>query len=42
MTPKVKILEIRQHMEQKPDAYNPDISFKKQHQKIHRNGIVGM
>lgn len=42
MTPKIKILKIRQHVKQKPDAYNPDISFKKEHQKIHRNRIIRM
>jgi hypothetical protein len=42
MTPQIKILKIRQHMKQKPDAYNSDISFKKEHQKIHRNRIIRM
>ncbi len=42
MTPKMKILKIRQHMKQKSDANNSDISFKKEQQKIHRNGIIRM
>lgn len=40
MIPKVKILEIRQHVKQKTNADNSYISFKKQHQKIHRNGKI--
>ena len=42
MRPEVKILIICEHMKQKPDSYKPDISFKEQQQKIHRNGIVRM
>jgi hypothetical protein len=42
MAPEVKILKIRQHMKQKSDADNSDISFKEQHQKIHRNGVIRM
>lgn len=42
MNPQVKIQKIRQHMEQKTNSCNSDISFKKQQQKIHRNGIIGM
>lgn len=42
MTPQGKVLKIRQHMEQEPNANNPDISFKKKHQEIHCNGIIGM
>lgn len=42
MTPAMKILKIGQHMEQKSDTNDSYISFKKQHQKIHRNRIIGM
>ena len=42
MMPEVEVLKIRQHMKQKSDANNPDISFKKKHQKIHRNSIIRM
>ncbi len=42
MIPEIKILKIRQHMKQQSNGYNPDISFKKKHQKIHRNGVVRM
>ncbi len=42
MVPEVKILEVRQHVKQKPDADNSDISFKKEHQKIHRNSKIRM
>lgn len=42
MTPKTKILIIRQHMEKKSDGNNSDISLKKEHQKIHRNCIIRM
>jgi hypothetical protein len=42
MRPEVKVLIICEHMKQKPDSYNSDISFKEQQQKIHRNSIIGM
>jgi len=42
MTPEMKILIICQHMKQQSDADNPDISFEKQQQKIHRNCIIRM
>ena len=42
VVPEIKILKICEHMKQKSDADNSDISFKKQHQKIHRNRIIRM
>lgn len=42
VTPPIKILKIGQHMKQKPDANNSNISFKKQHHKIDCNRIIGM
>lgn len=42
MMPKIKILEIRQHVKQKPYADNSNIPFEKEHQKIHRNRIIRM
>lgn len=42
MIPEIKILKIGKHMKKKSDCYNPRISFKKKHQKIHRNGVVRM
>lgn len=40
MTPEVKILEIGQHMQQKSNTNDPDISFEKKQQKVHRNCII--
>lgn len=40
MVPEVKILKIRQHVEEKTNADDSDISFKKEHQKIHRNSKI--
>jgi hypothetical protein len=42
MAPKGKILKIGQHMQQKPNANNSDISFKKKQQKVHRDCIIRM
>ncbi len=42
MLPQIEILQVCQHVKQEPDADDPNIPFKKKHQKIHRNGIVGM
>lgn len=42
MTPEIKILEIREHMQQQANSNDPDVSLEKQHQKIHRNGIIRM
>ncbi len=42
MVPEVKILKVGQHMKQKSNTYDSYISFKKQHQKIHHNRIIGM
>lgn len=40
MAPKGKILKIGQHMQQKPNPNNSDVSFKKKQQKVHRDCII--
>lgn len=42
MLPKHKVLKIGEHVKEQTDCNNPDISFEKEHQKIHRNHRVGV
>lgn len=42
MLPKHKVLKIGKHVKKQTDSNNSDISFKKKHQKIHRNHRVGV
>lgn len=42
MLPKHKVLKIGKHVKEQTNGNNSDISFKKEHQKIHRNHGIGV